>query len=77
MFEFNDVVSMELSDICYPYQKLYIQFADILHNKNRMRRQNCFKEEEPVYVWGDEFKTEEVFYELLHQRIKTIWTRSG
>lgn len=54
----NDVVSMERFDIVTLIRN-YIQSADILIKQNEAAVR--FEKEEPVYVWGDEFKTEEVF----------------
>ena len=53
-----DVVSMERFDIVLLIRN-YIQSAGILTKQNDISvRMAC---ETPLYVWGDEFKTEEVF----------------
>ena len=53
----NDVVTMERFDIT-TLVKNFIQSADILIKQNEAK---VFVEEhEPIYVWADEFKTEEV-----------------
>lgn len=49
----NDVVSMERFDIVTLIRN-YIQSADILIKQNEAAVR--FEKEEPVYVWGDEFK---------------------
>ncbi|MCM1561313.1 MAG: HAMP domain-containing histidine kinase [Butyrivibrio sp.] len=54
----NDVVSMERFDIT-ALVKNYVQSAGILTKQNGIRV--CMEEYPPVYVWGDEFKVEEVF----------------
>lgn len=54
----NDVVTMERFDIT-ALVKNYIQSAGILTKQNGIRV--CVEEYPPVYVWGDEFKVEEVF----------------
>lgn len=53
----NDVVTMERFDIVALIRN-YIQSADILVKQNEAKV--SFDETDPVYVWGDEFKTEEV-----------------
>ena len=53
----NDVVTMERFDIVALIRN-YIQSADILVKQNEATVN--FDETDPVYVWGDEFKTEEV-----------------
>lgn len=54
----NDVVSMERFDMTALLQN-YIQSADILIRQNGI--EVCMEDYLPVYVWGDEFMTEEVF----------------
>lgn len=54
----NDVVSMERFDIVSLVNN-YIQSAGILTKQNHIEVR--MKEHEPIYVWADEFKTEEVF----------------
>lgn len=54
----NDVVSMERFDIVALISN-YLQSAGILIRQNDIRV--CFAPSEPIYVWADEFKTEEVF----------------
>lgn len=54
----NDAVTMERFDIVTLIRN-YIQSAQILTRQNGIEVQ--FGEYEPMYVWGDEFKTEEVF----------------
>lgn len=54
----NDVVTMERFDL-HELIENYIQSADILIKQNQVKVEfNC---SQPVYVWGDEFKVEEVF----------------
>lgn len=53
----NEVVAMERFDVVSLTEN-YIQSAGILTRQNGI--QVCVKEQEPLYVWGDEFKTEEV-----------------
>ena len=54
----NDMVSMERFDIVALIRN-YLQSAEILTRQNGITVQ--MEQTEPVYVWGDEFKTEEVF----------------
>lgn len=54
----NDVVTMERFDIT-SLVKNFVQSADILIKQNDV--QVLLEEHEPIYVWADEFKTEEVF----------------
>lgn len=54
----NDVVTMERFDL-HELIKNYIQSADILIKQNGVKVE--FQCDGPVYVWGDEFKVEEVF----------------
>lgn len=54
----NDVVAMERFDIVAVIRN-YIQSAEILTKQKEISVQ--FEEEYPIYVWADEFKTEEVF----------------
>ena len=54
----NDVISMERFDIV-ALIKNYIQSAEILTRQKGI--QVRFEDLPPVYVWADEFKTEEVF----------------
>lgn len=54
----NDVVSMERFDIAALIRN-YIQSAEILTRQREISV--YFNETEAVFVWGDEFKTEEVF----------------
>ena len=54
----NDMVSMERFDIV-ALIKNYIQSAEILTKQKGI--QVRFEDLPPVYVWADEFKTEEVF----------------
>ncbi|MBQ7839224.1 MAG: HAMP domain-containing protein [Lachnospiraceae bacterium] len=54
----NDVVSMERFDIAALIHN-YLQSAELLAKQNEISVQASF--DGPVYVWGDEFKTEEVF----------------
>ncbi len=54
----NDVVTMERFDIAALVRN-YLQSAEILTKQNEIR---VFMEEyPPIYVWADEYKTEEVF----------------
>lgn len=54
----NDVVTMERFDIA-ALINTYLQSASILAKQNDIKV--VYKQKEPVYVWADEFKTEEVF----------------
>lgn len=54
----NDVVSMERFDIVAMIHN-YLQSAEILTRQNEI--QVKMEQTEPIYVWGDVFKTEEVF----------------
>lgn len=54
----NDVVSMERFDVVALIRN-YLQSAGILVKQNDI--QVYFAQAEPVFVWADEFKTEEVF----------------
>ncbi len=54
----NDVVTMERFDIT-ELVKNYIQSAGILTKQNEITV--CMDEYPPIYVWADEYKTEEVF----------------
>lgn len=54
----NDVVSMERFDVVMLIQN-YLQSANILIKQNQI--QVKVQETGPIYVWADEFKTEEVF----------------
>lgn len=54
----NELVTMERFDITALVRN-YIQSAAILTKQNEI--QVCLEDYPPVYVWGDEFKIEEVF----------------
>lgn len=54
----NDRVSMERFDIVEMI-RTYLQSAEILTRQNEVAVK--MEQTEPIYVWGDEFKTEEVF----------------
>lgn len=54
----NEVISMERFDITALIHN-YLQSADLLAKQNEITVSMDVRE--PVYVWGDEFKTEEVF----------------
>lgn len=54
----NDVVTMERFDVTALIQN-YLQSAGILTRQNEINV--CMAEYEPIYVWADEYKTEEVF----------------
>lgn len=54
----NDVVSMERFDIVALVRN-YLQSASILIKQNELEVR--LQETEPIYVWADEFKMEEVF----------------
>ena len=54
----NDKVSMERFDIVTMI-RTYLQSAEILTRQDGITVK--MEQTEPVYVWGDEFKTEEVF----------------
>jgi len=54
----NDMVTMERFDLTTLVRN-YIQSAGILTKQNEIRV--CMEEYPPIYVWADEYKTEEVF----------------
>ena len=54
----NDKVSMERFDIVAMIRN-YLQSAEILTRQDGIEVQ--MEQTQPIYVWGDEFKTEEVF----------------
>jgi signal transduction histidine kinase len=54
----NDVIAMERFDIA-SLINTYLQSAGILAKQNNIRI--VYRQKEPVFVWADEFKTEEVF----------------
>lgn len=54
----NDVVTMERFDVAALIRN-YVQSAGILTKQNEIRV--CMEDYPPCYVWGDEYKTEEVF----------------
>lgn len=54
----NEMVEMERFDIV-ALVKNYIQSAGILIKQNEV--EVCMEEKDSLYVWGDEYKTEEVF----------------
>lgn len=54
----NDVVAMERFDVTALIRN-YIQSAGILTRQNEI--QVCMEKYGPIYVWADEYKTEEVF----------------
>ncbi len=54
----NDLVTMERFDVTALVRN-YIQSAGILTKQNDIRV--CMEESGPIYVWADEYKTEEVF----------------
>ncbi len=54
----NDVVEMERFDLA-ALIKNYVQSAAILTKQNGI--EVCVEDWQPVFVWGDEYKTEEVF----------------
>lgn len=54
----NDMVNMERFDIVAMIRN-YLQSAEILTRQNEI--QVNMEQTEPVYVWGDEFRIEEVF----------------
>ena len=54
----NDAISMERFDIVALIRN-YIHSAQIMTRQNEIEVR--MQEYEPIYVWGDEFKTEEVF----------------
>ena len=54
----NDVVTMERFDLTAMVRN-YLQSAEILAKQNEITV--CMEEYEPIYVWGDEYKVEEVF----------------
>ncbi|MBQ8189865.1 MAG: HAMP domain-containing protein [Lachnospiraceae bacterium] len=54
----HDTVTMERFDICELIDN-YLASVDILIKQNEAKV--IFEKQEPCYVWGDEFKVEEVF----------------
>lgn len=54
----NDLVAMERFDVTALVQNC-VQSAGILTKQNEI--QVCMEEYDPIYVWADEYKTEEVF----------------
>lgn len=54
----NDLVTMERFDVASLISN-YLQSAEILVKQNGIRV--VYEQREPVFVWADEFKTEEVF----------------
>lgn len=54
----NDVVTMERFDIT-ALARNYIQSAEVLTRQQEIKVH--FEQKAPIYVWGDEFKIEEVF----------------
>lgn len=62
----NDPVNMERFDLVQLVNN-QLQSADILFKQNDIRIQ--MRGEEPIYVWGDEFKVEEVFSNYLSNAI--------
>ena len=62
----NDKVQMERFDMTSLIRNILMS-TDILIRQNGIKV--IFKEEEPVYVWADEFKVEEVFTNYLSNAI--------
>lgn len=62
----NEPVTMERFDLITLIRN-QIQVADILLRQNEIRIQ--MSEQEPIYVWGDEFKVAEVFSNYLSNAI--------
>lgn len=54
----NDIVTMERFDVTALIRN-YIQSAGILTRQNEIHV--CMEDDSPIYVWADEYKTEEVF----------------
>lgn len=65
----NDVVSMERFDIAALIRN-YIQSAEILTKQKEIAV--YFHEQESIFVWGDEFKTEEVFANYFSNAINHV-----
>ena len=65
----NDVVAMERFDIVALIRN-YIQSAEILTRQKEINVR--FEEAYPVYVWADEFKTEEVFNNYFSNAINHV-----
>ena len=62
----NDIVSMERFDITMMIRNC-LQSSEILLKQNEITVR--FTQEEPLFVWGDEFKVEEVFTNYLSNAI--------
>ena len=54
----NDMVAMERFDVTALVRN-YVQSAGILTKQNEIHV--CMEDNDPIYVWADEYKTEEVF----------------
>lgn len=65
----NDTVSMERFDITSMIRGI-IQSTSILAEQKEVKI--LFAQEEPVYVWADEFKTEEVFTNYLSNALNHV-----
>ena len=73
----NDVVAMERFDVTALVWN-YIQSAEILTRQNEI--QVTLKDQEPAYVWGDVYKTEEVFMNYFSNAInhcRAVDSRAG
>nr|WP_300679811.1 histidine kinase dimerization/phospho-acceptor domain-containing protein [uncultured Acetatifactor sp.] len=73
----NDVVAMERFDVTALVRN-YIQSAEILTRQNEI--QVTLKDQEPAYVWGDVYKTEEVFMNYFSNAInhcRAVDSRAG
>ncbi len=65
----NDTITMERFDV-YALICNYLQSADILFQQNGVMLE--LESSEPVFVWGDEFKIEEVFMNYISNAINHV-----
>lgn len=66
----NDTVVMERFDMV-TFVRNYIQSADILIKQNEVSV-DIFSERDSMYVWGDEFKVEEVFMNFFSNALNHV-----
>ena len=65
----NDTITMERFDI-YALICSYLQSADILFQQNGVTLE--LEKSEPIFVWADEFKIEEVFMNYISNAINHV-----
>ena len=65
----NDTITMERIDI-YALICNYLQSADILFQQNEVKLE--LEKSEPIFVWADEFKIEEVFMNYISNAINHV-----